>query len=189
MKKMKTLFIKDGSNSITAYIDMHNRWVFEKETVARIKLDGTACAVIGGKLYKRYDCKLHKKTGKRKIPPEGWIPCQELPDPITGHWPGWVPVTSDDKYHLLAFNLRNKWEDGTYELIGECINGNPQGINGHMLVSHNTKKVYFQPDFSYGSMFCLLLNLDAEGLVFYGKDGQMCKLRRRDFGLEWPIKE
>lgn len=189
MKKMKTLFLKDKNNIMTEVPDPNNQWVFNGRGVARVKLDGTACAIINGDLYKRYDCKLHKKTGKRKIPPKGWIPCQKEPDPITKHWPGWAPVTTQDKHHLTAFSYQKKWTDGTYELIGHKIQGNPYSLSIIMLVTHNTLIVSLPSPFTYISFKEFFTEYMEEGVVFYGPEGQRCKLRRIDFGLTWPIKE
>ena len=46
-------------------------WVMAGEGVATRKYDGTACAVINGELYKRYDAKQGKE------PPPGAIPCAD----------------------------------------------------------------------------------------------------------------
>lgn len=51
-----------------------------EEAIPTVKLDGTACTVLQGKLYKRYDAK------RGKTPPNDGIPCDQ-PDPVTGHWP------------------------------------------------------------------------------------------------------
>ena len=59
MKKMSTLFLKNPENlgRVTDKIDPNNMWVFEEGVKATRKLDGTSCAIIEGKLYKRYDAK------------------------------------------------------------------------------------------------------------------------------------
>lgn len=60
MKKITTLFKKDltNLNLVTSEIAPENQWVFEGDTIGTRKFDGTAVAIINGKLYKRYDAKL-----------------------------------------------------------------------------------------------------------------------------------
>jgi hypothetical protein len=58
--------------------------------------------------------------------PEGAIPCQE-PDLITGHHPHWVKCDRskpEDRYFFEAFDSLENPADGTYELIGERVQGN-----------------------------------------------------------------
>lgn len=58
MIKIKTLFLKDPTNlsRIVDVIDPSNEWVLTHGIATR-KYDGTACAIIDGELYKRYDVK------------------------------------------------------------------------------------------------------------------------------------
>lgn len=100
MKKISTLFLIDyddnHQSTISNVVRPENRWVYEEPDVrATVKFDGTACAIIDGVLYKRYDVKPTKYALKKHIKdtpwtpadfsnvPEGAIPCQE-PDFITG---------------------------------------------------------------------------------------------------------
>tara|TARA_Y100000310_G_scaffold345416_1_gene464747 strand:+ start:3792 stop:4583 length:792 start_codon:yes stop_codon:yes gene_type:complete len=61
MKKLSTLFLKDPTNlsRVLNKLDETNAWVFNDGIPTR-KFDGTACAIIEGELYKRYDAKLKK---------------------------------------------------------------------------------------------------------------------------------
>lgn len=86
MKKISTLYKKDPNDlgRVINEVNPENAWVFtDAGVIATQKYDGTACAIIDGQLYKRYDV----KKGKN-VPPFA-IPCQD-PDPVTGHWPHWV---------------------------------------------------------------------------------------------------
>lgn len=179
MKKITTLFKKNPDNLalVTTELDPANAWVLEHGIPTR-KFDGTSCAIIDGKLYKRYDAKQGRPA------PENGIPCQEK-DPITGHWPHWVPVTPNDKWHNLAFNLLNLAIDGTYELVGEKVQSNPEKITGHKLIPHG-KEVLPVDDFTYEGLKKFLSENDIEGIVFHDKTGQgrMCKIRKSDFGIK-----
>lgn len=183
MKKISTLFKKDPNDlgRVINEINPENNWVFTDEGVkATRKYDGTACAVIDGKLYRRYDV----KKGKQ-VPPNA-IPCQE-PDAITGHWPHWVECVEGDsnsKYHLEAFSGKNL-PDGTYELCGPKIQGNPENFIEHVLIPHGctdldlTISIY---DFETFKEYLSIV--DMEGIVFHHPDGRMCKLRKSDFGTK-----
>lgn len=187
MKKMSTLFKKDPNDlgRVINEIDPKNDWVINGEGIATRKFDGSACAIIDGELYKRYDAK------KGKQPPEGAIPCCE-PDLITGHHPHWQKCKADnpaDKYFFEGYNslvdlIGGVPEDGTYELIGEKINGNREKIEGRHLMRHGIEILSIW-DFSFEGLYKFLLRHDIEGIVFHHKtDGRMCKLRKSDFGIK-----
>lgn len=181
MKKIPCLFerVFDGprNSKLTNLVTVGCEWVFEGEGTASRKWDGTACAVIEGKLYKRYDAK------NGKLAPIGGIPCQE-PDPVTGHWPHWIPTTPlADRWHLEAVRDGLKLEDGTYELVGPKVNGNPEGFGEHTLLRHGDT-VLEVPRTQQGLCEFLMANV-IEGIVFAHPDGRMCKIRRADFGMEW----
>lgn len=186
MKKMTTLYKKDPANlgRVTSEVDPINDWVFTDGLATR-KHDGTSCAIIGGLLYKRYDSKINRKTGKRKPVPDGAIPCQE-PDNKSGHWPHWVrcdPANPADKWHYEAFGL-SVFEDGTYELCGPKVNGNPENLSFHQLVKHGSVRVGLV-DISFEGIGGYLATHDIEGIVFHhATDGRMCKIRKSDFGIK-----
>ncbi len=186
MKKISTLFKKDRYNlgRVINEINPENRWVFEGEAVATQKFDGSACAVINGKLFKRYDAK------KGKIAPEGAIPCQEA-DPVTGHHPHWVGcdlTKKEDAYFWEGFHALAKSgtvEDGTYELIGEKVQGNPENIKGHLLVKHGSEILDLESlNFEWIKSFLSNPDNNMEGIVFHHMaDERMCKIRKSDFGI------
>lgn len=191
MKKIPTLFERTFENhmvvGITNKVTPGMEWVLEGEGVATVKIDGSCCAIINGELYKRYDAKKGKK------PPEGAIPCCD-PDPVTGHHPHWVKVDEknpSDKWFIEALNATIKgfgcaMDDGTYEAIGMHFNGNPYDLMGDMLVRHGTMEVCVERSFEAIREY--LRNTKEEGLVFWRNGEPMCKIKRTDFGFEWPVK-
>lgn len=203
MKKISTLFKKDPNDlgRVINEINPENQWVFDGNGIATRKFDGTACAIFDGELYRRYDCKIDKNTGlyKRQIP-SGAIPCQEA-DKLSGHHPHWIKCRKDnpsDKYHFEAFDklLRictdefniNKY-DGTYELCGEKIQGNPENIKGHRLIKHGVEKLYLA-NYEFESLNSYFKSVDIEGIVFHNvMDGRMCKIRKSDFGIKRIINQ
>lgn len=185
MKKMKTLFKKDPNNLAWVIDELQEDWVSDEGVTAHIKRDGTACMAKDGVLYKRYDAKRNRKTGEYKTPPNGSIPCCE-PDDVTGHWPHWAPVTDDDKWHKEAFIPGIK--DGTYELCGPKINGNHEHLDTHILFRHDSGFMYDWCDLViFEDCADVMSFFDFEGVVFHHPDGRMCKIRRKDFGFDWPI--
>jgi len=67
-------------------------WVINGEGVPTEKIDGTCCLFHNGRLWRRYDRKRNKKTGKHKPAPEGWIAAEDAPDPNTGHSATWTTL-------------------------------------------------------------------------------------------------
>lgn len=177
MKKIISLFVRnyDADRLVKNEIVKGAEWVIAGEGTATRKYDGTACAVIGGKLYKRYDVK------KGRNIPLGAIPCQE-PDSITGHHPHWVLVgdRAEDKYFRKAYKANEP--DGTYELCGEKINGNPEGVVGHCLIPHGKDILETPRDFE--GLKVWFEDKDIEGIVWWHPNGKMVKIKKRDFGYK-----
>lgn len=184
-------------------------WVLSGEGVATIKWDGTACMILDGQLFKRYDRKWDKKRQQYKPAPDGWEPCEDQPNEHTGHWPGWLPVGDgpEDRWHREAFaeicELAGDAEcitEGTYELVGEKVQDNPYNYDSHMLISHDEiDGVLDEADFgrdtenrTFESIKALVADESEgplEGIVFHHPDGRLAKVKRKDFGLPWPVKE
>lgn len=256
MRKISTLFKKDPNDlsRVINEVDPQNQWVIDGEGIPTRKYDGTACTIIDGEIYKRYDAKLVlskdinigdtvSKTSGRKFKngnlidvvvgfeiiehtangdigavlknsntilklgylqvvgkftnvykkpvPTGAIPCQE-PDLVTGHHPHWLKCDhnkNEDKYFFDGFNSVaefGKVKDGTYELVGERIQGNPEKIKGHHLVKHGYRVLMglINP-ITFENIKEYLELTDIEGIVFHNEsDGRMCKIRQTDFGFK-----
>lgn len=194
MKKIPSLFKRDwekDSSLITKEVNPECLWVIEGKGTPTEKLDGTACLIKDGMLYKRYDRKKYAKgvnKGKYKQSPNGWFPCQE-PDEITGHWPGWLPVDFSDpnnKWHKEAWEKCQNPRDGTYELIGPKIEKNPYNLAFHKLIEHGSIILDCNAR-DYESLKSFLSNNLIEGIVWHGPDGKMAKIKRTDFGFTWPV--
>ena len=185
MQKIISLFQRnyDGDRLVRDEVVPGAEWVQAGEGVATIKYDGTCCMVRAGILYKRYDA----KAGKR--PPPDFEPAQPVADEITGHWPGWVPVGDgpEDRWH------REAWAnepgpvivvaDGTYELLGPRIQGNPDGLTRHQFHRHGSHEVPgFPRDFE--GIKAALATMGVEGIVWHHPDGRMVKIKAKDFGIK-----
>lgn len=190
MQKIISLFQRnyDGDRLVRDEIVPGAEWVVNGEGVATVKHDGTCCMVDDGVLYKRFDAK------RGKQPPLGFQPAQE-PDEQTGHWPGWVPVHSDDpasRWHCEAVApnpvTHCNLPDGTYELVGPKVQGNPYHLERHVLWAHGHEHIYV-PAVAYEGLREFLRKMPFEGVVWHHPDGRMVKIKRRDFGFPWPTKD
>jgi Family of unknown function (DUF5565) len=148
-----------------------------------VKRDGTACLWQGGKLYKRYDVK------RGKVVPPGAIPCDPEADPVTGHWPHWVLVGEEpeSRWHREARNESGVLTDGTYELCGPKLQGNPEKFHSHFFVKHDSEQLVLTFVLAFDTLREYLGDNRYEGIVFHHADGRMVKIRRDDFGFEWPV--
>ena len=207
MKKIISLFQRnyETDHLVRDEVVPGAEWVLAGEGIATRKWDGTCCLVRGGKLYKRYDHKPDNwkaiqralKAGKEvpdpifSPPPEDFEPAQD-PDPVTLHWPGWVPVTdsNEDRWHREAWQLHleyvSEWAlesgelDGTYELCGPKVGGNPESFTEHVLIRHGTT---LRPDCprTVAELKEYLRNEVIEGIVWHHPDGRMVKIKKSDF--------
>jgi hypothetical protein len=177
MKKIISLFQRnyEGDRLVRNEVVPGAEWVLEGEGIATRKWDGTCCMVRDGVLYKRYDCR------KGKVPPEGFEPAQEA-DPETGHWPGWLPVGDgpEDRWFREAELPK---EDGTYELCGPKIQGNPERMTSHKLIPHGCWGLFDCPR-DFEALKEYLARTDIEGIVWLHPDGRMVKIKGKDFGFK-----
>jgi hypothetical protein len=176
VKKTPTIFKRNPENMKEILPEPHNDcdWVFSGEGVATRKYDGTCCLVKDGKLWKRREIK------KGKLIPEGFKLADY--DEVTGKAVGWVPVTDskEDRWHLEAFGDVSL-PDGTYELCGPKVQGNPEGFESHVLVPHSEATRYENVLRTFEGIKSFLDGMDIEGLVFHHQDGRMAKIKKRDY--------
>jgi Family of unknown function (DUF5565) len=179
MKKIISLFERnyDGDRCVIDKVVDGAEWVINGEGVATQKFDGTCCLVRDGKLYKRYEVKKSKQT------PVNFEPASEV-DPNTGKQQGWVPIGdgNDDAWHREAFV--EGIEDGTYELCGPKVQGNPEGYAWHVLIKHGSTVIEDEPVRTFGAIRDWLLNRSIEGIVWHHPDGRMVKIKKKDFRKE-----
>lgn len=190
MKKMKTLFIREFENhgpiNIKNKVEKGCEWVINGEGVATRKYDGTCCLIQDNKIYGRYDYK------EGRTLPINAIPCQEKADAITGHFPHWVLCDENNpnyKWHILAFNKQKPLENGTYELCGIHFQNNIDKLcdNEDILIKHGVTILDDCPR-DFDGIKNYLATHYIEGIVFHRGNGEMCKIKRSDFGFEWQPK-
>lgn len=190
MKKMPTLFTREFEdhhivktlNEVTPGCE----WVINGEGVATEKLDGTCTLFKDGRLWRRYDAKHGKPV------PQNAVPCQPEADPITGHFPCWLPITDDkgdNKWFCRAYErqLAEGYafeENQTYELCGPHFQTNPYGLEQDRFYKHGEKILPDVPR-DYDGIRQYLRDHMIEGIVFHRGNGDMCKIKRSDFGFPW----
>lgn len=175
MRKIPTIFIRDTVTMLRYVKDEPHPdcgWVFGGEGVATRKFDGTCVMIRDGEMFKRREVK------KGALVPVGFE--QVEADPVTGKIVGWVEVGngSEDKWHRAAFE--QDVADGTYELCGPKVQGNPEGFRGHVLVRHGRETLNDVPR-DFNGLSGWLHDHQYEGIVFHHADGRMAKIKNRDF--------
>lgn len=195
MKKIPSLFKRNYSGNRQVYNEIvpGTEWVLNREGVGTVKFDGTPCLIVSKQpielfhiqIFKRYNAK-----NGRKIP-YYFTPCEEKRDPITGHWHGWIPIKSgaEDKpfWEAVSFLSTEQRENGgTFELVGPKIQGNPYNLTLHLLRKHGSI-CGIPPLGSFNEVKNFFLTFKDEGIVWHHPDGKMAKIKRRDFGFEWPV--
>lgn len=184
MEKIPTLFERQFENhrivQVLPNVSHDLEWVLTGEGVATIKWDGACCAIIDGKLYKRYDAKHGKPV------PRDAIKCQDAADPVTGHLPCWVPCDRGDpadRWFWEAFDRAENLQDGTYEAIGPHFRTNPHALAKDILMPHG--KDIVEVERSFDGIRKYLAENQIEGLVFWKDGTPRCKIKRKDFGFSW----
>lgn len=180
MKKIPTLFEREDSGKHLAKDVLKSgcEWVLRGEGIATRKIDGTSCMVREGKLYKRREL----RAGEA-LPPKFEL---SGTDTTTGKSIGWLPVEDvpEDRWHREAFMLAGIAPDGTYELVGPKIQGNPESFIEHTLVPHTATAQFVGIPRDFEGLKAWLSGKDIEGIVFHHPDGRMAKIKQRDFGLK-----
>lgn len=186
MKKIISLFQRnyEGDRQVRDEVVPGAEWVINGEGIPTRKWDGTCCMIKDGVLYKRYDAK-HGKT-----PPEGFNPAQD-PDPVTGHWPGWLKIGHgpEDQWFRIGFDNThhdNIQQGGTFELVGPKINGNKDDFHHHILVKHGDCPLeHLDVPRTFAELKTWFADKPIEGIVWHHPDGRMVKIKKKDFGYKW----
>lgn len=189
MRKIPTMFQRDETargHPVVSRITPGCEWVLADEGIATAKLDGANVRVTV------FDERL--LLCKRRKPPEG--------EPYTEA--SYVACDRSDPSDRWFFAALEAVEPvvvgpGIYEALGPHFQGNPHGFGCDRLVRvvpvDSLLVVYDAPrafdalrDFFAGNPESFVYG-PMEGLVFVHQDGRMAKIKRRDFGLPWPLRK
>lgn len=182
MQKIPTLFRRDPEDMrrVLPEVTPGCEWVLAGEGVATRKYDGT-CVMLDDEC--RWWARREVKPGKPR--PMGYRVVEA--DPATNKAVGWEPIDQSPfaKFHAEAVAAGDGFEPGTYELIGERINKNPEQITGHVLVKHGSWLTADTPrDFESVRALVMHPAFYFEGIVWHHPDGRMAKIKRRDFAYD-----
>lgn len=181
MRKIPTLFKRDPENMRRVLPEAHPdcKWVLDGEGVATRKYDGTCVMYDGTAWWARREVK------PGKTPPPNYRPVET--DPVTGKTVGWEPIEQSPFSKYLAEALEplfNSLPEGTYELVGPKVNGNPEGCRYHRLERHANAEQFGDVPVDFEGLRDYVLGLaeeGMEGIVWHHPDGRMAKLKKRDF--------
>jgi len=193
VQKIKSIFVRDVQNMrlVTRTVTPGCEWVFEGKGNPTVKHDGTAVMFWHGRWWKRYTLKFGKNA------PAEFVRAQPEPED-NGTLPGWLPFTvalqrNDDKWLWEAIKNTNAPIEGmTYEAIGPHFRDNPHEQTEDRFVEHGNHRLPQLPQRSYESIRDFLRDNEIEGIVWHWKTDnglKMAKIKRRDFGLAWPVKK
>lgn len=191
IKKMPALFKTDHVNHVVLKeINEAASWVFKEEARATAKVDGTSVTILAdGTPYAR------RMVKKGKVAPNGFILAET--DPNTGHQFGLEPMEQSGFHKMFAESIANfegEILEGTYELVGPRIQGNPENVDKPTLIFHGSNTLPNFPDMRdfadntaeeiYDALFPIFEKFrdeSVEGVVWWGADGKRAKLRVKDF--------
>lgn len=188
MKKIPTVFVRDPDDMRYVTDEVHPacQWVLDGEGVATRKYDGT-CVMLDedGRWWARREVKWGKQ------PPPNFIEVDH--DEATGKCVGWEPIEQSGfaKFHAEALgNPHERRAEGTYELVGPKINGNPEARDEHDLEPHDLAERYpaLNNPQGYEELRRALTALPWEGIVWHHPDRRMAKLKGRDFPSPAPCE-
>lgn len=179
----------DENHKITPDVNPECQWVIDGEGYSTTKWDGTSCMVKDGILYKRYDNSKKKSETERvqkTEPLTEWIYC-ECPTEC-GRFIYWIPVTYKDYYHQIGWAwAQGRLPNGTYELIGPEVQGNPHNMSHNILMphGHTLYHAYVESKRDFESLKEAIKIAPYEGIVWHHPDGRMAKLTKKKFGFPW----
>lgn len=183
MKKIPTLFKRDPENRSRVLSELAVE--LPPDARATAKFDGSCIMFDGWDWWKRREVKAGKP-----IPDQ----FEEVDhDPLTGKRQGWVPVSDgpEDQWFREAIEALEPFAQvtGTYEAVGPHFQGNPHGFETDRLILHGDFTLHHVP-MEYARLAEHMRDSIAwEGIVWWADGQPVAKIKRRDFGLPWPIRE
>ncbi len=213
MRKIPTLFVRDFKTGfVKPELNAKAAWVMEKAWPAHRKYDGTCVGLfltVNGKVRLNGSLGSSEVTDASALG-DKWMARQSVPgrmafpdnfepeefDATTGKHVGWVPI-EQSPFHKFLKEAEPKLEKryfGTYELCGPKINGNPENYKEHTLIRHYDTELIsnvhildiheMSVEDAYEALKNTFQYMPIEGVVWYHIDGQMVKLKRKDFKYE-----
>lgn len=186
MNKIPTLFIRNPERMqlVTREINPEAAWIFGVEVVPTIKRDGTNVRI--DILNGRCICVEKRRNPTRE-------------EKASGAEPGYVRANRDDpqdKHIFAAVDATDfsTWMNGAWpcEALGPKIQGGIESTAPKLYpFSWNPDWIEEEIPLTYDGIKAYLETHAIEGIVWHEQSniGRMAKIKRRDFGLQWPVKE
>lgn len=182
MKKIPTLFMRDWNGNpkyVTREVNPDAAWVLAGEGVATRKYDGT-CVMLDddGRWWARREVKPGKTAPSEFVAVDA--------DTETGKVIGWEPIEQSGYAKWMPEVAFTGWPGpaATYELCGPKVNGNPGGLDEHLLIAHHLIDRYPDVPRDFDGLAVWLAAHPYEGIVWHHRDGRMAKIKARDFPRE-----
>jgi Family of unknown function (DUF5565) len=182
MQKIPTLFIRNPENMklVTREVNPDATWVLEGHGIPTRKMDGTNIRVTI-----QNECCI--KVEKRRNP--------SREEKAQGAEPGYIDAHREDpadKYIFASVDATPfaDWPDGAWhcEALGPKIQGGAEVLTP-MLYPFTLRPYPLTADpRTHDEIHDFLTQNEIEGIVWHHPDGKMAKIKRRDFGLLWPVK-
>jgi hypothetical protein len=185
MIKIPTLFLRNELNMklVTREVNPDAAWVFEADVIPTVKKDGT-------------NIRVSIVNGQRTHVEKRRNPTRE--EKAAGAEPGYVGASRDepgDKHIYAAVDATSflGWPDGMWpcEALGPKIQGGVEASQP-MLYSFVLHPLVIAESFdlSYDGIHQFLAEHEIEGIVWHERNlHKYAKVKRRDFGLKWPVKK
>lgn len=187
MKKIPTIFksSKLRRGFVLNAINPECQWVFDRDKndqyaggVLR-KYDGLCCMIEDGYLWKR------TIVPNGETSPTVWrlIQLDDINN-TTVIWEPVEPFTRADEHYMKGLRGLATADNGTYELIGPDIKGNPEKVGSVRLMRHDHAPSILLVNRTFEVIRDLLKNTDVYGYVFTHPDGRKAKINRTHFGFD-----
>jgi hypothetical protein len=183
MEKIPTLFIRDPENMklVTREVNPDAAWVLDGFGFPTVKKDGTNVRVHVRGGLPHYAEKRRNPTRKEKA---------------QGAEPGYVDIDERDpaNQHILSAITHTNypsWPDGVYycEALGPKIQGGIESSVPMVYPFSYWPELLEENPRTWDEIRRCLERHVIEGIVWHHSDGRMAKIKRRDFGLAWPVKK
>jgi len=178
VKKIPTLYVRnplDRRHVIPGDVTPGCEWVLDGQGTPTRKYDGTCMRKRQGQWSARREVKPGKAI------PEGFEEAHF--DRVTGKRFGWVPIEQSPfvAYWREAVATGGDLPEGTYELCGPNINGNPERFPALALMLHEGAMHLGPDDADPLELIEICRKEGYEGIVWHHQDREMmAKLKVRD---------